>query len=57
MLMYLRIKVEVQQMSPKVTAGWSSGLKSRLRNQSSQVQIPVLTRGFCDEQVLTSHGC
>jgi AAA+ superfamily predicted ATPase len=31
-------------------AGWSSGLKSRLRNQRSRVQIPVVNRGFCDEQ-------
>jgi hypothetical protein len=42
-----------------VTAGWSSGLKSRLRNQRSRVQIPVVSRGFCDEHLhlLTSHDC
>jgi hypothetical protein len=39
-------------------ADWSSDLRSRLRNQWSQVQIPVVSRGFCDEQLhlLTSHG-
>jgi hypothetical protein len=42
-----------------MTAGWSSGLMSRLQNQRSRVQIPVVSRGFCDEQLhlLTSHGC
>jgi hypothetical protein len=42
-----------------LTAGWSSGLKSRLRNQRSRVQIPVVSRGFCDLQLdlLTSHSC
>jgi hypothetical protein len=30
-----------------------------LRNQRSQLQIPVVSRGFCDEQLhlLGSHGC
>jgi hypothetical protein len=42
-----------------LTAGWSSGLRPRLRNQRSRVQIPVVGRGFNDEQLhlLTSHGC
>jgi hypothetical protein len=40
-----------------LTAGWSSGLRPRLRNQSSRVQIPVVGRGFCDEHLLKSHGC
>jgi hypothetical protein len=42
-----------------LTAGWSSGLRPRLRSQRSWVQIPVVGRGFCDEQLhlLTSHGC
>jgi hypothetical protein len=42
-----------------LTAGWSSGLRSRLQNQRSRVRIPVVGRGFCDEQLhlLTSHGC
>jgi hypothetical protein len=40
-----------------MTAGWSSGLRSRLRNQRSRDQIPVVSRGFCDEHLLTSHGC
>jgi hypothetical protein len=31
------------------TACWSSGLRSRLQNQRSPVQIPVVSRGFCDE--------
>jgi hypothetical protein len=41
------------------TAGWSSGLWSRLRNQRSRVRILVVSRGFCDEQLhlLASHGC
>jgi hypothetical protein len=41
------------------TAGWSSGLRSRLRNQRSQVHIPVVSRSFCNEQLqlLTSNGC
>jgi hypothetical protein len=40
-------------------AGWSSGLRSRLRHRRFRVQIPVVSRGFCDEQLhsLTSHGC
>jgi hypothetical protein len=39
-------------------AGWSSGLRSRLRNQRSLVQILVVSRGFCDElHLLTTHGC
>jgi hypothetical protein len=29
--------------------GRSSGLRSRPRNQRSRVQIPVVSRGFCDE--------
>jgi hypothetical protein len=42
-----------------MTAGWSSGLRPRLQNQRSRVRIPVVGRGFCDEQLhlLTSHGC
>jgi hypothetical protein len=42
-----------------LTAGWSIGLRSRLRNQRSRVQIPAVSRGFCDEQLhlLTSHRC
>jgi hypothetical protein len=41
------------------TAGWSSGLRSRLQNQRSRVRIPVVGRGFCDKQLhlLTSHCC
>jgi hypothetical protein len=33
-------------------------LRSRLRNQRSRVQIPVLSRGLCHEQLhlLTSHS-
>jgi hypothetical protein len=41
-------------------ADWSSGLKSRLRNQSSRVQISVVSRDFCDEQFTLAHesyGC
>jgi hypothetical protein len=34
-----------------LTAGWCS-LRSRLRNQRSRVQIPVMSRGFCDEHEL-----
>jgi hypothetical protein len=35
-----------------------SGLRSRLQNQRLRVQIPVVSRGFCDElHLLTSHGC
>jgi hypothetical protein len=42
-----------------LTAGWSSILRSRLRNQRSRVQIPVVSMGLRDEQLhlLTSHGC
>jgi amino acid permease len=42
-----------------LTGGWSSGLRCRVRNQRSRVQIPVVSRDFCDEQLqlLTSHGC
>jgi hypothetical protein len=42
-----------------LTAGWSSGLRPRLRNRRSRFQIPVVSRGFCDEQLhlLMSHGC
>jgi hypothetical protein len=41
-----------------LTAGWSSGMWSRLRNQRSRVQIPVVSKGFCNEKLhlLTSHG-
>jgi hypothetical protein len=35
-----------------ITAGWCSGLMSRLRNQRSRFQIPVVSRGFCDEILL-----
>jgi hypothetical protein len=35
---------------PDLMAG-SSGLRSKLRNQRSRVQIPVASRGFCDEQL------
>jgi hypothetical protein len=42
------------------TASWSSGLRYILRNQRSRVQIPVVGRGFSDEQLhlltTTSHG-
>jgi hypothetical protein len=34
-----------------LTAGWSSGLRSRLWNQRSRVQIPIVSRGFCDGQL------
>jgi hypothetical protein len=39
------------------TAGWSSGL--RTTKLEVPVKIPVLSRGFCDEQLhlLKSHGC
>jgi hypothetical protein len=49
----------LQSMSFILTPGWSSGLRSRLQNQRSRVLIPVVGRGFCDEQLhlLTSHGC
>jgi hypothetical protein len=42
-----------------LTAGCSSGLRSRLQNQRPRIQIPIVSRGFCDEQLhlLTSHGC
>jgi hypothetical protein len=48
-----------QYFRHKSTADWSSGLRSRLRNQRSQVQIPVVSKSFCEEQLhlLTSHGC
>jgi hypothetical protein len=40
-------------------AGWSSGLRSRLRNQRSRAPTPAVSKGFCDEplHLLTSHGC
>jgi hypothetical protein len=46
-------------MKYTLTAGWSSGLRFRPQNLSSRVQFPVVSRGFCDEQLhlLTSHGC
>jgi hypothetical protein len=37
-----------------VTAGWSSGLRSRLQNQRSRVQIPVVSRGFCENKYTCS---
>jgi hypothetical protein len=41
----------ISDITPRypLTAGWSSGLRPRLRNQWSRVQIPVVSRGFCDE--------
>jgi hypothetical protein len=56
-LYYLRYFLNVFQI--KQSAGWSSGLRSRLRNHRSQVQIPVVSKGFCDESLhlLTSYGC
>jgi hypothetical protein len=41
----------------RLTAGWSSGLKSR--NQRSRVEIPVVRKGYCVKLLyfLTSHGC
>jgi hypothetical protein len=38
------------------TAGWSNGMRSRLQNQRSRVQIPIVSRGFYDEHLLSSHG-
>jgi hypothetical protein len=45
--------------SKSVNAQLCSTLRSRLQNQRSRVQISVVTRGFCDEQLhlLTSPGC
>jgi hypothetical protein len=52
------LKKTVVYLIMYMTAGWSSGLSSRLRNQRFRVQILVVSRGFCDEQhLLTSHGC
>jgi hypothetical protein len=31
-------------------AGWFSGLRSRLQNQRSRLQIPAVIRDFCKEQ-------
>jgi hypothetical protein len=41
------------------TAGCSSGLRSRLRNQKFRVKTTVVSRVCCDEQLhlLTSHDC
>jgi hypothetical protein len=41
------------------SAGWFSGSRSRLRNQRSRVQTPVVSRGFCDEKLhmLMSRDC
>jgi hypothetical protein len=36
-----------------MTAGWSSGLWSSLRNQRSRVQIPVVSRVF----VMNNYTC
>jgi hypothetical protein len=51
-------KLQLLKQILLLTAGWSSGLRSRLRNQQTRVEIPVVTTGFCDEQLylLTSHG-
>jgi hypothetical protein len=35
---------------------WSSSLRPRPRNQRSRVQIPVVNRGFCDEQLQCSQS-
>jgi hypothetical protein len=42
-----------------MTAGWSSGLRSRLQNQRSRVQDPLVSKGFCNEllPLLMSRGC
>jgi hypothetical protein len=40
-------------LSQILTVGWSSVLRSRPRNQKSWVQIPVVGRSFCDEQLGT----
>jgi hypothetical protein len=38
-----------------MTAGWPSGMRSRLRKQ----RTPVVSRGFCDQKLhlLTSTSC
>jgi hypothetical protein len=50
------IRTAVIHVVRHMTAGWSNGLRSRLRNQRSRVQILVVSGGFCDEQfhLLTS---
>jgi hypothetical protein len=37
-----------------LTAGWSSCLRSRLRNQMSRFRILVASRGLCDEHYTCS---
>jgi hypothetical protein len=57
--MYIRRQIDSSiQGAQLLTAGWCSGLRSRLRNLRSRVQIPVMSRGFCDEplDLLTSYG-
>jgi hypothetical protein len=45
-------------MIEELTAGWSSSLRPRLRNYRSWVQIRVVSRGFCYEQLITlAHVC
>jgi hypothetical protein len=53
-LVYFDSECYMFYLMTSFTAGWSSGL----RNQRSRVQIPVVSRGFGDEQLhlLTSHG-
>jgi hypothetical protein len=43
-------------MMVKLTADWSSGLSSKLRNQMYRVQTPGASRGFCEERGQKSVG-